>query len=139
MSDPASYPYATHLDIKFPALSLVDVPGLIKSVTDQWYNQTLCKVNDAVGRLGVMQGEYHWHHRGPIEAFDCPTAGHGEPQVGAIEQCRRHALAFGAENQSKALRHSTFIQFYSRTRHRRGDGEARLVQHRGDVLAHLRL
>ena len=56
MSDPAKFPYATHLDIKFPVLSLVDVPGLIASVTDQWYNQTLCKVNDSVVRLGVMQG-----------------------------------------------------------------------------------
>ena len=25
-----NYPYATHLDIKFPALSLVDVPALVR-------------------------------------------------------------------------------------------------------------
>ncbi|TLY49522.1 MAG: cupin domain-containing protein [Gammaproteobacteria bacterium] len=76
MSDPASYPYATHLDIKFPALSLVDVPGLIKSVTDQWYNQTLCKVNDAVVRLGVMQGEYHWHKHDNDDEFFFVLDGH---------------------------------------------------------------
>jgi len=40
---------------------LVDVPSLVKACTDRWYNQTLCKVNDSVVRLGVMQGEYHWH------------------------------------------------------------------------------
>jgi hypothetical protein len=56
-----SYPYVTHLDIKFPSLDLIDVEALAKSVTDQWYNQTLCRVNDSVVRLGVMQGEYHWH------------------------------------------------------------------------------
>ena len=59
MSEANSYPYTTHLDIKFPALSLVDVPSLVKACTDSWYNQTLCKVNDSVVRLGVMQGEYH--------------------------------------------------------------------------------
>jgi mannose-6-phosphate isomerase-like protein (cupin superfamily) len=61
MSDPKSYPYATYLNIKFPALSVVDVPALVQACTDQWYNQTLCQVNDSVVRLGVMQGEYHWH------------------------------------------------------------------------------
>ena len=61
MTDPHDYTYATHLDIKFPALSLVDVPSLITACKDEWYNQTLCKVNDSVVRLGVLQGEYHWH------------------------------------------------------------------------------
>jgi len=42
-----NYPYATHLDIKFTPLSLVDVPALIAACKDRWYNQTLCKVNDA--------------------------------------------------------------------------------------------
>ena len=59
MSDASAFPYATHLNILFPALSLVDVPGLVSQVRDQWSNQTLCKVNDSVIRLGVMQGEYH--------------------------------------------------------------------------------
>ena len=37
---------------------------------DRWYNQTLCKVNDSVVRLGVMQGEYHWHeHENDDELF----------------------------------------------------------------------
>jgi mannose-6-phosphate isomerase-like protein (cupin superfamily) len=69
MSESKSYPYATHLDIKFSALSLVDVPSLVSAVTDQWCNQTLCKVNDAVVRLGVMQGEYHWHKHDNDDEF----------------------------------------------------------------------
>ena len=52
-----THPYATHLDVKFPALAVVDVPGLVKACTDQWYNQTLCQVNESVVRLGVMQGD----------------------------------------------------------------------------------
>lgn len=70
MKDPKDYPYATFLDVKFPALSLVDVPSLVKAVDHPWYNQTLCKVNDSVVRLGVMQGEYHWHkHENDDELF----------------------------------------------------------------------
>ena len=67
-----TYPYATHLDIKFPPLALIDVTALAGQVTDAWYNQTLCKVNDSVVRLGVMQGEYHWHkHDHDDEFFFC--------------------------------------------------------------------
>jgi hypothetical protein len=40
MSATPSRPYATHLDIKFPALAVVDVPALVKACTDQWYNLT---------------------------------------------------------------------------------------------------
>jgi dTDP-4-dehydrorhamnose 3,5-epimerase-like enzyme len=69
---PSAYPYATYLDLKFDALSVVDVPGLIAACKDRWYNQTLCKVNDSVIRLGVMQGEYHWHkHDDDDEFFFC--------------------------------------------------------------------
>jgi hypothetical protein len=63
------YPYATHLDIKFDTLSLVDVPALVASCKDRWYNQTLCKVNESVMRLGVMQGEYHWHKHDDDDEF----------------------------------------------------------------------
>ena len=69
MSDSRSYSYATHLDVKFPALSVIDVSALAEAVTDQWYNQTLCKVNDSVVRLGVMQGEYHWHKHDNDDEF----------------------------------------------------------------------
>src|SRR5438552_16900782 len=61
MAEAQSYPYATYLDIRYPPLALVEVPDLVASCTDRWYNQTLCQVNDSVVRLGVMQGEYHCH------------------------------------------------------------------------------
>ena len=65
----SSYSYATYLDIKFDPLKLIDVSSLAKGVTDKWYNQTLCKVNDSVVRLGVMQGEYHWHKHDSDDEF----------------------------------------------------------------------
>jgi hypothetical protein len=64
-----SYPYATHLNILFEPLQVVDVQALIAACTDRWYNQTLCKVNDSVVRLGVIQGEYHWHKHEEDEFF----------------------------------------------------------------------
>jgi mannose-6-phosphate isomerase-like protein (cupin superfamily) len=76
MNEPKKYSYTTHLDIKFPSLALVDVPALVKACTDKWYNQTLCKVNDSVVRLGVMQGEYHWHKHENDDEFFFVLEGH---------------------------------------------------------------
>jgi mannose-6-phosphate isomerase-like protein (cupin superfamily) len=69
MADPPQYPYATHLDVKFEPLQLIDLPALVQATTDQWYNQTLCRVNDSVVRLGVVQGEYHWHQHDQDDEF----------------------------------------------------------------------
>ena len=69
MTEPKTFSYTTHLDIKFDPLALIDVDQLANSVTDQWYNQTLCRVNDSVVRLGVMQGEYHWHKHDNDDEF----------------------------------------------------------------------
>ncbi len=66
----AQTPYAIHTDVKFNALELIDVQRLHKENREQWFNQTLCQVNDSVVRLGVLQGEFHWHkHDGEDEFF----------------------------------------------------------------------
>jgi mannose-6-phosphate isomerase-like protein (cupin superfamily) len=63
------YPYVTHLDIKFAPLEVVEVGALVEACTDRWYNQTLCQVNESVVRLGVVQGEYHWHEHKDLDEF----------------------------------------------------------------------
>ena len=69
MDKTENYPYATHLDTRYPPLELVDIPDLIAHCTDRWYNQTLCQVNGSVVRLGVVQGEYHWHKHDDDDEF----------------------------------------------------------------------
>ena len=59
---PEEYPYQTRLNVLHPPLEVIDVPGLVAACTHPWYNQTLCQVDESVVRLGVVQGEYHWHH-----------------------------------------------------------------------------
>src|SRR5262249_32251000 len=69
MTEQQAYPYATHLNLFYGPLELVDVPKLVAACTDRWYNQTLCKVNDSVVRLGGVQGEYHWHKHDHEDEF----------------------------------------------------------------------
>ena len=69
MTNPSDFPYETHLDIRFGPLEVVDVPMLVDACNVPWYNQTLCKVNESVVRLGVVEGEYHWHKHDDLDEF----------------------------------------------------------------------
>ena len=69
MSEPQMQPYVIHMDARYQPLDVVDVPALVDACTDKWYNQTLCKVNDSLARLGIMQGEYHWHKHDNDDEF----------------------------------------------------------------------
>jgi mannose-6-phosphate isomerase-like protein (cupin superfamily) len=65
----AAFPYETRLNVLHPALELIDVQALANACEFQWYNQTLCQVNGSVVRVGVMQGEYHWHKHDEDDEF----------------------------------------------------------------------
>jgi len=69
MTQPSSYPYATHLNVRYAPLERIDVQQLVDACTDPWYNQTLCRVNESVVRLGVVRGEYHWHKHDAEDEF----------------------------------------------------------------------
>jgi mannose-6-phosphate isomerase-like protein (cupin superfamily) len=70
MADPvADYPYETRLNILHPPLELIDVKALADGCEYKWFNQTLCKVNDSVVRVGVIEGEYHWHKHDDDDEF----------------------------------------------------------------------
>jgi mannose-6-phosphate isomerase-like protein (cupin superfamily) len=65
----AETPYTIHTDVKFRALELIDVKLLQRATKEQWFNQTLCEVNDSVVRLGVLKGEFHWHKHDHEDEF----------------------------------------------------------------------
>jgi len=61
--------YHINLDVKFGFLEPIDVPGLVAACKERWFNQTLCRVNDCVVRLGVFEGEFHWHKHDEEDEF----------------------------------------------------------------------
>ncbi len=68
MSD-KHHPYVTRMNILHDSLDLIDVQSLVEQCTDRWHNQTLCQVNDSVVRLGILQGEFHWHKHDKEDEF----------------------------------------------------------------------
>ncbi|HYD21965.1 MAG TPA: cupin domain-containing protein [Flavipsychrobacter sp.] len=69
MSEQTTQNYNQHMDIKYGHLELIDVPEIVAACKEQWFNQTLTKVNDAVVRLGIVEGEYHWHKHDNDDEF----------------------------------------------------------------------
>jgi mannose-6-phosphate isomerase-like protein (cupin superfamily) len=69
MSNVEKFPYETRLNVLYKPLELVDEKALADACTYKWYNQTLSQVNGSVVRLGVVQGEYHWHKHDDDDEF----------------------------------------------------------------------
>src|SRR5512147_2140691 len=69
MPQPETFPYDTRLNVLHGPLEVVEVQKLVEAATHPWYNQTLTRVNDAVVRLGVLRGEYHWHKHDREDEF----------------------------------------------------------------------
>lgn len=65
----ATYPYETRLNILHGPLEVVDINALVAANDHKWFNQSLCKVNDSVVRVGIIEGEYHWHKHDHDDEF----------------------------------------------------------------------
>ena len=60
--------YDIRLDDKYGSLQLIDIPAEI-AAHEPWFNQTLTTVNDAVVRLGLIEGDFHWHKHDDQDEF----------------------------------------------------------------------
>jgi len=63
------YPYDTRLNVLHSQLEVIDEKAVADAAPSKWYNQTLCQVNASVVRLGVVEGEYHWHKHDEDDEF----------------------------------------------------------------------
>lgn len=66
MSPPSGYDI--RLDEKFAPLVKFDVAAEA-AAHQPWFNQTLTRVDDAVVRLGVLEGDFHWHKHDHEDEF----------------------------------------------------------------------
>lgn len=61
--------YSINTNIRFGPLEIIDIPAMVEECAEPWFNQTLCKVNDSVIRLGILRGEFHWHKHEKEDEF----------------------------------------------------------------------
>ena len=74
ITPPASFPYSTNLDVSYgPLESSTCHRSSARSRTPGTTRPF--RVNDSVVRLGVVQGEYHWHKHDDLDEFFYVVAG----------------------------------------------------------------
>lgn len=104
MNEPTQY--SINLDVKYGFLQLIDVPALVAATQVQWFNRTLCQVNDCVIRLGVMQGEFHWHKHDEEDEFFFVLQGKFlidlEGQTITLESHQGYAIPKGVVHRTRA-------------------------------------
>lgn len=67
MTDESKYSISTK--VEFSPLQIIDISKLIDECQEKWQNLSLCLVNDSVVRIGVIQGEFHWHKHDQEDEF----------------------------------------------------------------------
>ena len=72
--------YDIQLDDKFGSLTLIDVAAEA-AAHEPWFNQTLTTVNDSVVRLGVIEGDFHWHKHDEQDEFFLVIEGRLEIEI----------------------------------------------------------
>jgi len=50
-------------------MEVIDINEYIKQTKEKWINYTLTKVNNSLIRLGIFEGEFHWHHHDKEDEF----------------------------------------------------------------------
>ncbi len=86
------YEYNQLMDVKFQHQELIDISSIVDECNDRWFNQTLTRINDSVARIGIVEGEYHWHTHEDEGEFFAPY-GAAQHLVGKMKKFRADRIA----------------------------------------------
>lgn len=85
---------------------VIDIKSIVDSIPEKWYNTTLSSVNDSLVRLGIFEGEFHWHHHDLEDEFFYVISGKLllDLQDGTIElnQNQGYTVPKGIEHRTRA-------------------------------------
>ena len=108
-----NFPYVTRLDVKFGPLQLMDVQKMADECTDKWFNQTLTRVNDSVVRVGIVEGEYHWHKHDADDEFFFVLSGQLlidlEDKTIALDPMQGYTIPRGVVHRTRAPQRTVML------------------------------
>ena len=118
--------YDIHLDDKYGSLTLVDIPAEI-AAHEPWFNQTLTTVNESVVRLGVIEGDFHWHHHDDQDEFFLVLEGRllidlSDRETVTLEPHQGYTVPRGVEHRTRAPVRTAILMVESAGVDPTGDG-----------------
>ena len=105
--------YDINLDDKYGHLRLIDIPAEA-AAHDPWFNQTLTSVNDAVVRLGLIEGDFHWHKHDDQDEFFLVLDGQllidfEDSETVSLERHHAYTVPRGVIHRTRALTRTTIL------------------------------
>lgn len=104
---------------------IIDIPGIVEECSEKWYNATLCQVNDSLVRLGIFEGEFHWHHHDNEDEFFYVVSGRLllDLEDGTIEIGHNQAYTVpkGVDHRTRAEEKTVVLMVETETVNPRGD------------------
>lgn len=97
----------------FGHLELIDVRAEA-AAHQPWFNETLASVNDAVIRLGVVEGDFHWHRHDDQDEFFLVLDGELLVDIEGAEtitltQHQACSVPKGVVHRTRATRRTTIV------------------------------
>ncbi len=109
--------YDIRLDDKYGSLTLIDLPAEI-AAHEPWFNQTLTTVNEAVVRLGIIEGEFHWHKHDDQDEFFLVLEGRlfidlQDRDTVSLEPHQGYTVPRGVTHRTRALKRTAILMVES--------------------------
>lgn len=57
------------MELRSGHMEIIDINDYVERTEEKWINYTLTGVNDSLVRLGIFEGEFHWHHHDMEDEF----------------------------------------------------------------------
>ena len=113
------------VDEKVGQSEIIDIQRIVEACKEKWYNTTLCSVNDSLVRLGIFEGEFHWHHHDNEDEFFFVVSGKLllDLPEGTIEldQFQGYTVPKGIEHRTRAEEKTIVLMVETDTVKPRGD------------------
>lgn len=104
---------------------IINIQSIVDKCPEKWYNTNLSQVNDSLVRLGIFEGEFHWHHHDSEDEFFYVISGKLLLDLadGTIElnQNQAYTVPKGIEHRTRAKEKTIVLMVETDTVKPKGD------------------
>jgi mannose-6-phosphate isomerase-like protein (cupin superfamily) len=113
------------MEVEKGHMEIIDINGILDQTTEKWINYTLCRVNNSLVRLGIFEGEFHWHHHDKEDELFYVIKGKlildvGEETIELLPN-QAYTVPCGIEHRTRALEKTVVIMVEGDTVNPKGD------------------
>jgi mannose-6-phosphate isomerase-like protein (cupin superfamily) len=104
---------------------VIDINSFVEITQEKWINYTLTEVNDSLVRLGIFEGEFHWHHHENEDEFFYVISGKlfldVEDKTFELTPMQGYTVPKKAEHRTRAYEKTLVLMIEKNTVNPKGD------------------